>query len=50
MDERKDEDRVERKVVYENVSETTSRGSIVTIIIIAVIALGLVIFILMHLR
>ena len=45
------DDEVRKKVVYEHVSTSgTSRQNVATIVIIAVIALGLVAWILMHLH
>ena len=44
------EHHVERKVVYETVSGSTTRSSGITIGIIAVVALVLIVWIIMHLR
>ncbi len=50
MAEPDNEDHVERKVVYENISTSTTRNNIVGIIIIAVVAFALIAYIVMHLR
>ena len=44
------EHHVERKVVYETVSGSTTRSSGITIAIIAVVAVALIVWIIMHLR
>ena len=44
------EDHVERKVVYETVSSSSSRTSAITIAIVVVIALALVVWIIMQMR
>ena len=43
-------DNVERHVVYETVSTSSSRGSMVTIIVVVVIALALIGWIVMQMR
>lgn len=44
------DDNVERRVVYETVSSSSTRSSGVTIAIVAVIAIALVIWIVMQMR
>ncbi|HVG24556.1 MAG TPA: hypothetical protein VND45_10405 [Thermoanaerobaculia bacterium] len=44
------EEHVERKVVYETVSSSSSRGSAITIGIVVLIALALVIWIVVQMR
>ena len=44
------EDRVERKVVVENVSTTSTKNSAVGWIIIGVVAVALIVYILVHIR
>ena len=44
------ESHVERKVVYETVSSSSSRSSGITIAVIAVVALALIVWIVMQIR
>ena len=44
------QDNVERHVVYETVSKSSSRGSIATIAFVVVIALALIVWIVMQMR
>ena len=44
------EQHVERKVVYETVSSSSTRSSAITIAVVAVIALALVVWIVMQMR
>jgi hypothetical protein len=44
------EDRVERKVVVENVSTTSTKNSAVAWIIIGIVAVALIVYILVHIR
>ncbi|HEX2831730.1 MAG TPA: hypothetical protein VHW00_01875 [Thermoanaerobaculia bacterium] len=50
MPEPDNEDNVERRVVYETVSSSSTRSSGVTIAIVVVIAIALVIWIVMQMR
>ncbi|HSP16466.1 MAG TPA: hypothetical protein VLV78_17105 [Thermoanaerobaculia bacterium] len=50
MAEPEEQQHVERKVVYENVTETTTRNSAAAWIIIAVVAIALIVYILVHIR
>jgi hypothetical protein len=43
-------DRVEKHVVYETVSSSSTKGTAVTIIIVVVIALALIGWVVMHMR
>ena len=43
-------DHVERKVVVENVTTTSTRNSAVAWVIIGIVAVGLIIYILVHMR
>ena len=45
-----DNDHVERKVVVENVSSTSTRNSAVAWVIIGIVAVALIIYILVHMR
>jgi hypothetical protein len=44
------EDHVERKVVYETVSSSSTRSTGITVAIIAVIALALIVWVVMQMR
>lgn len=44
------QDNVERHVVYETVSSSSSRGSMVTIAVVVVIALALIVWVVMQMR
>ncbi len=50
MAEPEDQQRVERKVVYENVTNTSTRNSAAAWIIIGVAAIALIVYILVHIR
>jgi hypothetical protein len=50
MAEPEEQQHVERKVVYENVTETTTRNSAAAWIIIGIAAVGLLVYILVHIR
>jgi hypothetical protein len=50
MSQPPDEHHVERKVVYENVSSTSTKNSAAAWIIIGLIAVGLIVFILMRMN
>jgi hypothetical protein len=50
MPEPENEEHVERKVVYETVSSSSSRASGITFAIIAVIAIALVVWVVMQMR
>jgi len=43
-------DHVERKVVVENVTTTSTRNSAVAWVIIGIVAVGLIIYILVHMK
>ncbi|MGZ5492046.1 MAG: hypothetical protein ACXW3E_00370 [Thermoanaerobaculia bacterium] len=45
-----DGDRAERKVVVETVTSTSTKNSAAAWIIIGIVALGLIVYILMHMR
>jgi hypothetical protein len=50
MPEPENEEHVERKVVYETVSSSSSRMSGITMAVIAVIAIALVVWVIMQMR
>jgi hypothetical protein len=50
MSQPPEEHHVERKVVYENVSTTSTKNSAVAWVIIGLLAVGLVVFILMRMN
>ncbi len=50
MPEPENEDNVERRVVYETVSSSSTRSSGITIAIVVVIAIALIVYIVMQMR
>lgn len=50
VEEPEQHDNVERRVVYETVTSSTTRSSAITIAVVAVIAVALIVWIVMQMR
>jgi t-SNARE complex subunit (syntaxin) len=48
--EKENDEHMERRVVYETVSSTSTRSNAVTFVIIAVIAIALIVWVVMQMR